>query len=113
MLSTAQSTRSIKRSHIKILNNKGSKLDRCGTPNKIVSKKNIAFIYFCHSYLAVDKPRCRYTETISMQFSNTGHVGDSKALHKSVNNAPKDFPISVADFHFSINDNHMEELVPY
>ena len=48
-----------------------------------------------------------------MQFSNTGHVGDSKVVHKSVNNAPKDFPVSVVDFHFSINDNHMEELVLY
>ena len=71
----------------KDIKNKRPKIDLCGTL--------LFFVFY--------KPKSRLTGIISNLAITSSCQRQPRALDNPVGNAPKDFHLSVADFHFYIN----------
>ena len=96
-----------KGSHKKKLDNKGPRKDKALVVPQIQFLLSNYMTYLCLfsivSLLRVimNEPESRNTKSIGMMFFKQKFVRKTVKCLRSVKNAPNDFPLSTADFHFS------------
>ena len=83
-------------------------MDPCGTPNKISSQELQLALFFVLCCLLNRQLQISFNaDKLKLYAFNLARSSlwgrQSKAFDRSINKAPKDFPLSTALFHFSIN----------